>query len=88
MRSTALAAIALLPGLIGLAVAGCGGPGAFVREGDANSVEIGFSGDIGNAMPVARRHCAQYEREARLVGPTLDGALFDCVRPGAGQAGP
>jgi hypothetical protein len=54
MRSTALAAIALLSGLIGLAVAGCGGPGAFVREGDANSVEIGFSGDPAIAMPLAR----------------------------------
>src|SRR3569623_1745387 len=39
----------------------CGGPGPFVREGNADSVEIGFSGDLSNAMPLARKHCAQFE---------------------------
>ena len=70
-------------GIAGLAASGCSGPGPFIRQGDANSVEIGYSGgDIQNAMPRARRHCARFERVPRLVGPTLDGALFDCVPAG------
>ena len=59
-----------------------GGPGPFVREGNADSVEIGFSGDVSNAMPLARKHCAQFERVPRYAMPSLDGAVFDCVRPG------
>jgi hypothetical protein len=70
--------------LIGAAISACGGPGPFVREGSANSVEIGFSGDLSNAMPLARKHCAQFERVPRYLMPTLDGGIFECVRPGAG----
>jgi hypothetical protein len=62
-----------------------GGPGPFVREGNAESVEIGFSGDVANAMPLARRHCAQFERVPRYVMPALDGGVFECVRPGSGS---
>ena len=60
-----------------------GGPGPFVREGNADSVEISFSGDISNAMPLARKYCAQYERVPRYAMGALDGAVFDCVRPGS-----
>ena len=60
-----------------------GGPGPFVREGNAESVEIGFTGDVSNAMPLARKHCARFDRVPRYVQPTLDGGLFDCVRPGS-----
>ena len=77
--------------LTGAMLAGCsasdvfGGPGPFVREGNADTVEIGFSGDASNAMPLARKHCAQFERVPRYVQPTLDGGIFECVRPGAGS---
>lgn len=75
---------------LGAMLSACGGSsavgfGPFVRGSTADEVEIGFSGDVANAMPLARQHCAQFERVPRLVGPTLDGALFDCVRPGAGS---
>ena len=52
----------------------------FVKGGDARSVEIGYSGDIDSTIVLARRHCAQYEREARLADRTIDTAFFDCVR--------
>ena len=83
MSRTAVAALILLTGIAGLAASGCSAPKPFVREGDANSVEIGYSGNIETAMPVARRHCAQFERVPRSAGRTLDGALFDCVPPGS-----
>ncbi|MGE0260572.1 MAG: hypothetical protein AB7H71_11170 [Alphaproteobacteria bacterium] len=62
-----------------------GGPGPFVRGGNADKVEIGFSGDVSNAIPLARKHCAQFERVPYYVAPTLDGGIFECVRPGAGS---
>ena len=85
------AAVFLFLALAGAALSACGGapggvfggPGPFVREGNAETVEIGFSGDVSNAMPLARKHCAQFDRVPRYAMPTLDGAIFDCVRPGS-----
>jgi hypothetical protein len=91
MSPTSSLAGAVLVALVGAVLVGCGatgpfaGPGPFVREGNAASVEIGFSGDVANAMPLARKHCAQFERVPRYLMPTLDGALFECVRPGTGS---
>ena len=65
---------------------GCNAPAPSIREGNANSVQIDYGGDIATAWPLARRHCAQYERVPRLA-ETGDGdngienASFDCVRP-------
>jgi hypothetical protein len=79
----------LVLALIGAMLSACstsdvlGGSGPFVREGNADTVEIGFSGDASNAMPLARKHCAQFERVPRYVQPTLDGGIFECVRPGS-----
>ena len=52
---------------------------AFVKGGDARSVEIGYSGNLDDAAVLARQHCAQYEREARLADKTIDTAFFDCL---------
>jgi hypothetical protein len=65
----------------GAILSGCSGPQPFVREGNAASVEIGYAGDVASALPVARRHCAGFERVPRLVSAGIDIALFDCVRP-------
>ena len=84
MRSAIVFLLLAVAGAILLACSGAfGGPGPFVRGGDADSVEIGFSGDASNAMPLARKHCAQFERVPRYVQPTLDGGIFECVRPGS-----
>ncbi len=82
------AAAFLLLALAGVMLSACksafGGPGPFVRAGNADQVEIGFGGDVADAMPLARKHCAQFERVPFYLGPTLDGGIFECVRPGAG----
>jgi hypothetical protein len=62
-------------------LAGCSGLHPFVRAGDANSVEVVYSGDAASALPAARQHCAKYERVPRLVNAGADIALFDCVGP-------
>lgn len=61
-------------------MAACTGPGPFVRAGDANSVEVGYSGDVEAALPIARRHCAQFEKVPRLVDAGANAAVFNCVR--------
>jgi hypothetical protein len=70
-RAFAIAAVAV-------ALASCN-TRAFFREGDANSVEVGYFGDVETAMPVARKHCARFERVPQLVDTTPDLAVFDCV---------
>jgi hypothetical protein len=76
-----IAAVVLATSAGSAALCGCNGPHPFVRKGDANSVEIIYSGDPANALPVARQHCAQYERVPRLVDAGFDLAIFDCVAP-------
>ena len=71
----AVAAMVLLWG------AACSGPQPFLLQGDASSAEIGYSGDVAGAMPVARRHCAQFERVPHLLEAQQNIAFFDCVKP-------
>lgn len=69
---------ALLLGALGPA---CAGPKPFLLQGDASSAQVGYSGDIDAATPVARQHCAQYERVPRFLEAEENVAFFDCVRP-------
>jgi len=34
---------------------------------------------VASALPLARQHCAKYDRVPRLSDPGLDVAIFDCV---------
>jgi hypothetical protein len=77
-RSIAAFLLAFATGA-GTTLLGCAGPRPFVRAGNADTVEVVFGGDVANALPSARRHCAQFERVPRLVNAGEDMALFDCV---------
>jgi hypothetical protein len=74
------AAIALLI-VASAAMAGCGGPHPFVAEGDAKSVQVNYYGDVATTWPLARQHCARYERAPRLNYSGDGIAAFDCVAP-------
>jgi hypothetical protein len=65
--------------LAGATLSGCAAPRPFVRAGNADSVEVVYSGDIASALPAARQHCAQFERVARVVNAGPDIAVFDCA---------
>jgi len=71
----------LFPILIGGLAAACTGPKPFLLEGDANSAQVGYSGDAESTTAVARQHCARYERIPRLLEAQENVAFFDCVRP-------
>lgn len=85
-RSIAVAALAFAASAAG-ALSGCAGPHPAIRSGDANSVEVIYGGDAASALPLARQHCAQFERVPRLVstgpdsGGSADTAVFNCVPP-------
>jgi hypothetical protein len=64
---------------VGAPLVGCNGPHPFVRDGDANSVDVFYSGDVATAWPAAREHCAQYERVPKYVDAALGIASFKCV---------
>lgn len=66
---------------LGAALTGCMTTTAFVREGDADSVSVGYGEDVAAAWPLARRHCAQFSRVPRLVDAGLNIANFKCERP-------
>ena len=72
-------ALALAGGLLALPLFGCNGPHPFIRDGDSASVDVIYSGDIAEAWPPAKEHCAQYERVPQYVDAALGVASFRCV---------
>ena len=67
--------------IIGAVLGGCLSPQPILQNGDATSVEIGYSGgDVANTLPLASRHCASYERAARLVDSSPWVAYYACDR--------
>jgi hypothetical protein len=61
---------------------------AIAMRGNANGVMINYVGDVSDTLPVARQHCAQYERVPVLRLNKDDYATYDCVTPnGASRIG-
>jgi len=50
-------------------------------QGDADSAQVGYGGNVEDATLVAKKHCAQYERVPRFLEAQENIAFFDCVRP-------
>ena len=64
--------------LLFLPLLGCLERDAFLQEGNANSAQVMYSGDVANALPVAKQHCAGYGRAPRLVDTAPGIAYFAC----------
>jgi hypothetical protein len=78
-RSITIAVLALACGALALPLAACNGPHPFVRNGSATGVEIFYSGNVAEALPVAKEHCAQYESVPQYVDASLGIAYFNCI---------
>jgi hypothetical protein len=52
-------------------------------RGNANLVQINYVGDVADTLPLARQHCAQYERIPVLHETKPDYVIYFCVKPGA-----
>jgi hypothetical protein len=81
VKNPALAAVRLL-GLtvVGTVLGGCPTSQPILQNGDASSAEIVYSCDIASTLPIASKHCASYERAARLVDSTPWLAYYACDR--------
>jgi hypothetical protein len=49
-------------------------------QGGADWVSISYAGNIDETLPIARRHCAQYEREPMLRSAKDNTAVYACVK--------
>ena len=49
-------------------------------QGGPDWVTISYVGDINETLPIARRHCAQYEREPVLRSAKDNLAVYSCVK--------
>ena len=72
---------ALYAALIFLGIGACLPSRVYVLHSEPGKVAVGYTGDIEAATAVAKRHCAQFERQPVLVSAEEDVAYFDCVRP-------
>jgi len=57
---------------------GCSGPKPVLLNGDANSAEIAYAGDPATTLPLAKAHCAAYERVPRLLQAQENIAFYEC----------
>jgi hypothetical protein len=80
-RVAAAAVFLAVLSIAGAGLSGCTGPSAFIRDGGPDTVDISYRGDVANAMALARRHCAQFERVPQLVRAEHGLAVFECRRP-------
>jgi hypothetical protein len=70
----------LAVGIAAAMLAGCRvGAQPFILAGDANAVEIGYSADPGTTLPLARRHCLQFERVPQFLDADGESAIYACV---------
>jgi len=66
--------------VVAAVLSGCLTSQPFLQQGDASSAEIVYSGDLAKTLPIASRHCASYERVARLVDASPWLAYYACDR--------
>lgn len=67
-------------GLIGAVLLGCSGR-PFLLHGDADSADVGYGSDPAETLPIAKAHCARYERVPRLLQTQENVAYYECARP-------
>ena len=65
--------------IVGALLGGCPTSEPVLLNGDTTSAEVGYTGgDVASTLPLASRHCASYERAARLVDKTPWVAYYAC----------
>jgi hypothetical protein len=64
----------------GAFIGGCVQKQNVAMRGNADSVMINYVGDIADTLPIARQHCAQYERVPVLRVDKDNYATYACVR--------
>lgn len=74
-----LARVAIL--VLGASIGGCAiAHKDTVMSGNADGLIINYYGDVAETLPLARQHCAQYERVPVLHEAKDDNVVYFCVR--------
>lgn len=69
--------------VLAAALGGCVEHHDVAMFGNAEGVSINYVGDVAETAPLARRHCAQYERQAVLRSAKDETAVYACIRANA-----
>jgi hypothetical protein len=80
IRSLALRGPALLAATV-LSLGGltsCLRTEAYINSGSADGVEVSYPNDPAATLPLARKHCAQYEKVPQLVTSGDNIAVYLC----------
>ena len=67
-------------GGVATALSGCFPHQNAAMHGGPDGVLISYMGDVSATLPLARQHCAQYERVPVLAGAKDNLATYACVR--------
>jgi hypothetical protein len=70
----------LLAGAVVAPLGGCFPHQPAAMHGGRDGVSIDYAGDVAATLPIARQHCAQYERVPVLAGTKENTATYACVR--------
>ena len=70
---------------LALAIAGCLPHQNVIMFGNAEGVSINYLGDVSATMALARRHCAQFEREPVLRSAKDETAVYACFPANASR---
>jgi hypothetical protein len=82
MRPDAPQLVNWLLSLIAVGGVACGCVGKpYLSAGDANSAQVGYSGDLAAATEVAKEQCARYEKVPRYLSSSENIAYFACEHP-------
>jgi hypothetical protein len=71
---------------IGFLLGACTVPSQNVAmQGNADGVIISYVGDVAGTLPIARQHCARYERVPVLHETKEDHVVYFCIKPPTGS---
>ena len=74
---------ALVFGGLAVLLAGCLPTQNAAMHGGPDGVSINYVGDVGATLPIARQHCARYERVPVLASTKDNTVTYACVRASA-----
>jgi hypothetical protein len=60
-------------------------PQDVAMRGGIDGVIISYVGDVADTLPIAKQHCARYERVPVLHQTTPDHVVYFCIKPPAGS---
>jgi hypothetical protein len=71
---------------IGSLLGACATPPKDVAmQGNADGVIISYVGDVADTLPIAKQHCARYERVPVLHETKEERVVYFCIKPPSGS---